>query len=680
MALTCSRFLRFLRSIFIPTTTIVAFSCLLTFFFVLYQPTRGPGDIQRLGWQSWDVISLSDPYVGAGSVDDETGSQGSATPVQDAPLPEGVDWWNTTYSGGTVDSASLPLDVWNPLLPHDTGLSELAVQRCMVDMRLGDLCAPASSKEDDAIKGKWVRVAPDLNLQSGMWHLHVYYRRTRRLDVPLITDIQLLPASASPANSPGSTWTKNELSIRDGVYRAEPLFLWYRTGKTLGNMVPEEKSQLITEVDVLYGDGAPWYGFEKVEPATTEAQAGRRENVWLTYRRGTKSIPQTTPLHFSHDGHFKIMQVADLHFSVSAGGCRDTKLTCVPAAEGGAYNMTSTLLARALDSEKPDLVVFTGDQLNGQGTSWDAKSVLAKFSRVVAKRGIPWAAVFGNHDEEDARERGLKKDQVKLMQSLPYNLVQAGPDDVHGVGNYVLKVHSADASKTQLLTLYFLDSGSYSKGFIDWFGFFTPTEYDWIHQDQIDWFLKESASISAIERPFTPDGSKDLGHIWSRQGQYTPETRKLAKPNALMFFHIPLFAFFFAIPKADMADGRPLDVGLHDLEKPGAAKTNGGMFEKGLMHALESDHQASRIPEVKVVGNGHCHVTENCRRIQNVWMCFGGGGSYAGYSKVGFDRRFRIYDISDYGETIRTYKRLENDRIMDEMILAGRGAPALSDG
>ena len=91
------------------------------------------------------------------------------------------------------------------------------------------------------------------------------------------------------------------------------------------------------------------------------------------------------------------------------------------------------------------------------------------------------------------------------------------------------------------------------------------------------------------------------------------------------------------------ANGRPLDVGLHDLEKPGAAKTNGGMFEKGLVKALESDHHSSRIPEVKVVGNGHCHgrpfhtdgsqetefylrsVTENCKRIHNVWMCFGGG-------------------------------------------------------
>jgi hypothetical protein len=50
--------------------------------------------------------------------------------------------------------------------------------------------------------------------------------------------------------------------------------------------------------------------------------------------------------------------------------------------------------------------------------------------------------------------------------------------------------------------------------------------------------------------------------------------------------------------------------------------------------------------------------------------------SYSGYGKVGFDRRFRIYDISDYGETITSWKRTEHDDIIDKMILAGHGAAA----
>ena len=50
------------------------------------------------------------------------------------------------------------------------------------------------------------------------------------------------------------------------------------------------------------------------------------------------------------------------------------------------------------------------------------------------------------------------------------------------------------------------------------------------------------ASINAIERPFRPDTVKDLDNVWRRQNdQILPTSRKLAKPNALMFFHIPLY-------------------------------------------------------------------------------------------------------------------------------------------
>jgi len=264
------------------------------------------------------------------------------------------------------------------------------------------------------------------------------------------------------------------------------------------------------------------------------------------------------------------------------------------------------------------------------------------------------------------------------MQALPYSLVEPGPKDVHGVGNYVLKVKSADASKTHLLTLYLLDSGSYSTGVYNFWGWFTPTAYDWIRQSQIDWFLQESASISPIQRPFTPDTSKDFGHSWTRQSsdQLTPETSKLAKPNAIMFFHMPLPETY---NKADTGtSGRVLNFGITGLETKGDAGKSDGFFEKGILKALESDHVSNTVQEVKVIGHGHCHLTENCRRVKGVWFCFGGGGSYSGYGKLGFDRRFRIYDVSDYGETIRTYKRTEHDgfqdSILDDVVLVGKGA------
>jgi hypothetical protein len=453
---------------------------------------------------------------------------------------------------------------------------------------------------------------------------------------------------------------------------APALYLWYQVGKTSGEMTAVERSNIITELDVLYGDDMPWYGFEKLEPATM-LHSRYAETTWLTMRRGVKQPPRAPPLHFSHDGRFKILQIADLHYSTSAGTCKDTpaSLNCP-----GSDNLTTnSLIATVLSIEKPDLVVFTGDQLNGQGTSWDPKSVLAKFSRAVADAGIPWAVIFGNHDEETGYV--AKEEQVRLMQALPYSLVEAGPKDVHGVGNYLLKVRSADPSKTHLLTLYFLDSGSYSRGVYNFWGLFRPTAYDWIRQTQTDWFLQESASINPIQRPFVPDTGKDFGHIWERQSddQLTPQS-KLAKPNAMMFFHMPLPETYSTADKG--TNNRPLDIGISGLEAKGDATDSDGFFEKGILKAMESDHVSSNTQEVKVIGNGHCHLTENCRRVKGVWFCFGGGGSYSGYGKVGFDRRFRIYDISDYGETIRTYKRTEHDgfqdSILDDVVLVGKGA------
>jgi hypothetical protein len=191
MVMALGRFMRFMRSAFVPAATVIGFSSFLTFFFVLYQPTRGPGDLQRLGWQSWDIVSpppTPDFPTGVDSADHEAENP---SPPTSGDHGADVDWWNiTTNTTSPIDTASLPLDVWAPLLPHDTGcmplfvhccptfelsiiptVSEITVVRCVFDLTMVDLCVPSSSSSENAIKGKWVRVPRDLNLQSGMWHL-----------------------------------------------------------------------------------------------------------------------------------------------------------------------------------------------------------------------------------------------------------------------------------------------------------------------------------------------------------------------------------------------------------------------------------------------------------------------------------------------------------------------------
>ena len=70
--------------------------------------------------------------------------------------------------------------------------------------------------------------------------------------------------------------------------RTDPLFLWYKTGKTMGEMNAEEKNNIITEIDILFGEDRPWYGFEKLEPPVTPEEEDRVSSVYVTYRRGVK--------------------------------------------------------------------------------------------------------------------------------------------------------------------------------------------------------------------------------------------------------------------------------------------------------------------------------------------------------------------------------------------------------
>lgn len=67
-------------------------------------------------------------------------------------------------------------------------VSEIAITRCMMPPSLvGDLCAPATTVEQDAIKGNWVRVDRDLNKQAGLWTLvrtyHYFMLHISRLQI-----------------------------------------------------------------------------------------------------------------------------------------------------------------------------------------------------------------------------------------------------------------------------------------------------------------------------------------------------------------------------------------------------------------------------------------------------------------------------------------------------------------
>ncbi|KAJ1306702.1 hypothetical protein OPQ81_007694 [Rhizoctonia solani] len=675
---------RFCRSL-IPCTTVILFAFLLTFLFILYHPSLGPTHKQRITWQAWDTIvpphSAQLPTSG-NTVPSEWNSTTSE--------PNGPDvstaWWSKPLDPIDDVHASQQLDRYAPLLPHMTGLTMIAIKPCLIDPVFTTYCDPSTTPELDAKYGKWVRVDRDINKQAGVWWNYIFYRRSRRVDVPLITDIRIVDeGDEGSIPDDGKTWKQAEGILTDGIYpRVKNRRLWYSLQKPYANATQgEELDDVITELDILYGEDEPFWGFKRVEGVIYPGRPGKSVPISLVARKGYTVPPRPQPPHFHANGTYKIMQVADLHYSVTHGQCRDTDLK---PCDG--FNSSQAILAEALDAERPDLVVFSGDQLNGQRTSWDSRSVLAKFASEVIKRKIPWAAVFGNHDSTTDMDR---KNMMEHLQRLPYSLAEPGPTGIHGVGNYVIQVKSYDDSATPLLTLYFLDSGAYVSNGLAWW---KELEYDYLHESQIQWFLGESQQIHAIERPFTPGGTRDLGKVWirrdgkrrldieERQATTGGNTggKKLAKPNAMMFFHIPLKISVVAAD-TNPETSQTLDVGT--AEEYGGSPKDAGFFSKAILAAPEvssTSETKGAGTEVKVIANGHVHTADNCRRVMGVWTCFSGGSSYAGYGKVGFDRRFRIFQISQYGEKIETYKRTDKGKVIDRMVLVGEGGPPAYEG
>lgn len=126
-----------------------------------------------------------------------------------------------------------------------------------------------------------------------------------------------------------------------------------------------------------------------------EARVGIRDQAVIAAGSDSDNeVGKVAPL-VPRDGasSFKVLQLADLHFGEFFG--KD---------EGNSQDgRTLKAVAAVLDAERPDLVVFSGDQITGENVplNADRKTLLGKLEEPLKKRGIPWATVFGNHDAWD---------------------------------------------------------------------------------------------------------------------------------------------------------------------------------------------------------------------------------------------------------------------------------------
>lgn len=300
-------------------------------------------------------------------------------------------------------------------------------------------------------------------------------------------------------------------------------------------------------------------------------------------------------LKFNEKGKFKIIQITDTHFIV----------------DNAASDVVPALLNEVIDAENPDLIVFTGDMV-WQNKGKTAKALDALFAPVIQK-GIPWAYVFGNHDDEEDMSRAEIMEQVTRM---PYCLAVAGEESLSGVGNYVLEVKSKKADKLGTV-LYCMDSHAYSKlegvkGYA-WFGF-----------DQIDWYRQQSANYTKM------NGGKPF--------------------PALAFFHIPLAEY----PEMKAAQRDQL-VGSKDEDECNG-KINTGMFA------------AMRIAgDVMGTFVGHDHDNDYIGKWYDIALAYGrySGGNTV-YNNLG-KNGCRVIELKEGKREFTSYIRLLGGEIIQNV-------------
>lgn len=299
----------------------------------------------------------------------------------------------------------------------------------------------------------------------------------------------------------------------------------------------------------------------------------------------------TPPLRFSDDKSFKIVQFTDIHFK-----------------NGNKKSLGATeMMAEVIDAEHPDLVMITGDLVYSDGVAGSLEEIV----KPLAERDVPWAFVFGNHDEQFDMTLGEIYD---FLQSKSGCMNPARPDTI-SLPDYVLDIMASDGSGRIAASLYGMDSHSRS-----------PLEdvirYAWLKHDQVGWYRNESQSRTS-----------------ANGGVPVP---------SLMFMHIPLQEYQYAL------------VDKH-------CKIKGTKGEKVCLQALNSGMFCSikEMGDVFGVFCGHDHDNDFVVNYKNVLLGYGRfSGGKTVYNHIGKNGA-RVIVLKEDQPALDTYVRLQGGDIIN---------------
>lgn len=105
-------------------------------------------------------------------------------------------------------------------------------------------------------------------------------------------------------------------------------------------------------------------------------------------------------------------------------------------------------IKRLVKDVKPDLITVTGDTVCAKSS----RNSIDYFVSVMDSFGVPWAPVFGNHEDEANCDKNFL---ARRMMSSKTCLMQGGEPEM-GVGNYIVKIVNESGNTVE--TIYMTDS------------------------------------------------------------------------------------------------------------------------------------------------------------------------------------------------------------------------------
>jgi len=280
---------------------------------------------------------------------------------------------------------------------------------------------------------------------------------------------------------------------------------------------------------------------------------------------------------------FKIVQFTDIHWNQ-----KDQYKT--------TNDSTEILMRRIIETEKPDLVIITGDVAVSLGALEGWKQA----TRPMRDLHVPFAITFGNHDTETDM---TKKQILEYIQESPYNVTGNAGKEIDGVGNCVLPIKSSKGNSDAWL-LYLFDSHAYANDTL-------IGGYDWVKKSQIDWYVNQSNKYIA------------------KNGKTLP---------AFAFFHIPL-------PEYNYVRNKKTTIG-NNTENVCSPIINSGLF---FAFMQQKDVMATFV--------GHDHNNDFIGSLANIYLAYGRKtGLVPAYEEI-LEKGARVIELQEKEKEVRTYIR-----------------------